>query len=292
MNNSVRVNEILVNNGLDFTIVKKPLVSIDGDKSPYFGLYNDKTGQCINSVKAGYTVSQNAEIIDLILQGMSKFGADLTVQKAGTIGDGKKVYCQLAIEGTSKVGDDIIKKYVTVIDSNDGSTSLSVGIGDLTMSCQNQFLKFYKEGQSKFRHTASMQKRINEIPFLIEIAFEETFKQIQMYNKFASTECSIELANELVKSILGYDRQITSVEKLSGVGTRGINIMNKMYEHIKKETNQKGLNLWGLHSGITSFTTHEQSKGEFNKIIEGVAYKYNQKSLEFVANKIGIFELV
>ena len=80
---------------------------------------------------------------------------------------------QLQIEGDSKVGDDIIKRYVTVIDSNDGSTGLSVGIGDFTMSCQNQFFRFYKEGNAKFRHTATLNEKIKSIPTLIETALND-----------------------------------------------------------------------------------------------------------------------
>ena len=63
--------------------------------------------------------------------------------------------------------------------------------------------------------------------------------------------------------------------------------MNKMYNHIEKETNTKGLNLWGLHSGITSFTTHELSvpkreNGRSESLMIGSGYKIAKKSLDFV----------
>ena len=61
-----RVNEILTTNGLDFTVEKLPLVaprnrSVITDSgeiadevqlidSPYFGLYNSKSGEIINTV--------------------------------------------------------------------------------------------------------------------------------------------------------------------------------------------------------------------------------------------------
>jgi hypothetical protein len=41
---------------------------------------------------------------------------------------------QLEIEGIGKV-NDVIKRYITILD-NDGSMSLSIGIGDLTLSVQ------------------------------------------------------------------------------------------------------------------------------------------------------------
>jgi len=289
-----RREEILKAHGLDFKIIKTPLVAnYNGSviESDYFGLINSKSGNVINSVKGSYYVSQNDEIVDLVLHGISKFGSQLQVTKAGSINDGRKVFLQLKIEGVGKVNEDVIEKYITIIDSNDGSTSLSVGIGDLTMSCQNQFYKFYKAGESKFRHSESMQKRISEIPMLVELALNQSMEQIEFYNRLSKVSVTKRLVHEAVKNLLGYDKVITSPEKFAELTTKSINHMEKLYSHIEKETQQKGVNLFGLHSGVTSWTTHELKKptrdnGEIESILVGNAYKHNIKSLEFVGSLI------
>ena len=76
-----------------------------------------------------------------------------------------------------------LKRYVTIIDSNDGSASLSVGVGDFTMSCSNQFFQFSKMNQSRFKHTASMSQRVKEIAFLYEGAFAESLEIFWIYNE-------------------------------------------------------------------------------------------------------------
>lgn len=168
-----KVDEILANYGLDFTIYKNTLVGLNenGEQypTPYYGLFNSKTGECLNTVKENYTISQNKDIVRVALAGMEKFGDAIAVQKAGSLNGGRKVYIQLRIEGDGdgKVGDDTVERFVTLIDSNDGSTGLSVGIGDLTMSCMNQFFKFYKAGEAKFRHTATIEQKIETMPELI-----------------------------------------------------------------------------------------------------------------------------
>lgn len=293
MNYQEQVENILSSHGLDFTIIKRPLLSIeDGEQyiSPYYGLYNSKTGECINSVKEGYTVSQNSDVVEMVLRGIEKFGSKLSVTKAGSINGGRRVFMQLAIEGDSKVGEDIIKRYITVIDSNDGSTGLSVGIGDLTMSCQNQFFKFYKSGDAKFRHTATLNDKIKMIPSLIEIALDESLKQVTVYRKFVSTPITQMLAHKMVKSVLGYDRVITSVEELSKLTQKSVNIMDALYSHIDKEIEDKGMNLWGLHSGVTSWTTHERKapkrdNGKWEDMLVGTSYKKNLQSFNF-ANEL------
>lgn len=286
-----RVNEILVNNNLDFRIEKEMLLSATGRPTPYYGLFNSKSGECINSVKEGYTVSQNDEVIELVLRGMEGFG-ELSVQKAGSLNGGRKVFVQLAIEGLQKVGDERIKRYVTIIDSNDGSTGLGVSIGELVMSCQNQFYKFYKNSQSKLKHTASLTQRIKEMPYLIETVLSENMRLTETYKQFQSTEITKGLADEMVKNLLGFDK-LMSIKKEAELSTRSLNAMNELYAHIEKETNQKGMNLFGLFSGVTSWTTHAKSaprreNGREESIMCGTNYKTNNDAFEFTMNKLGL----
>src|SRR5260221_14667773 len=109
MNKNPKVQEILTAHGLDFRIEKAPMFALNlkGEqvKSPYFGLINTQSNEVINTVKEGYTVSQNDEIVELVLRGMEGFGSALNVQKAGSLNGGRKVYMQLGIEGMSKVAN-------------------------------------------------------------------------------------------------------------------------------------------------------------------------------------------
>lgn len=295
-----KVQEILVANGLDFRIEKLPLVApritpngIEHVATDYFGLYNDKSGEIINSVKGSYHVSQNDEVVELVLRGIEGFG-ELSVQKAGALDGGKKVFIQVAIEGLTQLNDgDKIKRYVTIIDSNDGSTGLAVGIGDLTMSCQNQFFKFYKGSQAKFKHSASLEQKMLEIPLLISNALSQSMVMVDLYNKFQSTKVSRELAHAMVNHLLGFDKKTTSVRDLSEKSSRSINAMETLYANIEHQMNEKGANLWGLHSGVTRWTTHEKSaprreNGRFESLATGTNYRTNQDSLEFTMSKLGL----
>lgn len=290
-----KAQELLTQHGLDF-LIEKDDYQRNGISTSYFGLFNSKTGECINTVKKGYTISQNVDIVEGVLKGMEKFGDKITVSKAGSLNGGRRIYMQLGIEGDGKVNGDVIKRYVTIIDSNDGGLSLSVGIGDKTMSCENQFAKFYKAGNAKFRHTATIEEKMKNIPSLIELALSESLKQVELYNRLESTPITKGLADAMVKHVLGYDRKLTSMEIMATKSTRSINIMENLYNRIEEEISGKGLNLWGLHSGVTSFTTHDKSRpkrenGDMESILGGGAYKMNQDSLRFATSKLLELEL-
>jgi hypothetical protein len=95
-----------------------------------------------------------------------------------------------------------------------------------------------------------------------------------------------------VNSILGFDKTM-SLAKETELSTRSLNAMESLYNHIEKEMNQKGDNLFGLFSGVTSWTTHEKSaprreNGRIESIITGNNYKTNQQALQFSLNKLGL----
>lgn len=291
-----QVAAILVAHGLDFRIVKLPLVGLKDDvqyPSTYFGLLNTKTNEIINTTKASYHVSQNDEVVELVIRGMRNFG-ELNVTKAGSLNGGRKTFIQLGIEGFSKVGNDTIKKYVTIIDSNDGTTGLSVGIGDLTMSCSNQFYRFYKRGEMKLKHSSSLEGKMQELPSLIQLALNESLRQIEAYNKFQSTHASKELVDGLVRELLGVDRLTAKVGEHS---SKSLNAMDSLYRHIATEMNSKGQNVWGLHSGVTSWTTHEKShpkreNGAIESLMTGTNYRTNMDSFNFALGVVGINDFV
>jgi hypothetical protein len=163
---------------------------------------------------------------------------------------------------------------------------------ELVMSCSNQFFKFYKSGQSKLRHTASLTQRIKEIPYLIEMALLESLKLTETYKHFQSTPLTKGLADEMVRHILGFDKTM-SIKTESELSTRSLNAMETLYGHIKKETNQKGDNLFGLFSGVTSWTTHEKSaprreNGREESMMTGTNYKTNEQGLQFALDKLGL----
>lgn len=282
MNIETKTQEILKAHGLDFKIKKGPLTFTDEDGkqylTPYYGLQNDKSKEVINTCKEGYTVSQNEDVIKMMLQGIEKFGSQLTVKKAGSINGGRRVFVQLEIAGKTKIGNDTITRYITGVDSNDGSTGLSIGVGDKAAHCLNEFFRFYKGSNAKFRHTATIAQKIATIPHLIELALAESMKQMRVYDHFQSTKVSKNLADKLVKEVLGYDRVFTSAEFKAKMSKRSIKLMDTLYDNIETEYKAVGQNLWGLFNGLTRFTTHEgkvyqKENGKMESMLLGTNYK-------------------
>lgn len=299
MNLETKALELLSEYGLDFRIEKLPLsgmlevkddnntvMGIDNVPSSYYGLYNTKTKEIINTVKDSYHISQNMDIMMSVLRGTQKFG-NLDIIDAKSFNGGRRTMIKLGIEGDSIVGDDVIKKNITIIDSNDGSSSLLVGIGDFTMSCKNQFYQFPIDGRMRARHTKTIDSKVAQIEFLIAHQLELFMQQINLYRDFQSTKVSRNLAHKMVNSLLGIDKTM----KLDDISSRKVNAMESLYGNIHREMNTKGNNLWGLHSGVTRWTTHDKSaprrnNGRLESLMVGTNYKTNQSSIEFAKKQL------
>ena len=285
-----QVKKLLIEHDLNFTINKLPLSGTNesGESliTPYYGLFNSTTGECINTAKDGYTVSQNGEVLEMALTGIQKFGDKLSVSKAGSINGGRRVFIQLAIDGVQKLGDDTMTQYITIIDSNDGSTGLSVGVGTEQAHCFNQFFRFYKEGNSRFRHTATITQKIQEIPMLIETALDAHLKQIRTFKRFLSTPLTKHLADKMVKEVLGYDRVVTSIADQAKMTKRSTEMMDLMYQDIKTEQEYYGNNVMAIFQGVTRYTTHHQkppkrTNGLDESLMVGVGYGKAESAYKF-----------
>lgn len=287
----MNTQEILKKYNLNFTIEKNQLFgrNAKGEEiiTPYFGLMNAKTNECFNTCKANYTVSQTQDIVEMVLQGVSKFGNDLTISKAGSLNGGRKIYIQLKISGDGIVGDDKITRYVTIIDSNDGSASLSIGIGDVVMHCDNQFYNFYKSGNAKFRHTATINEKIKSIPTLVEVALNKSLKQIELYNTMIQAPITDANKHKLVKLLLG----VNQLDNINDNTKRTNTMVQTLYDNIETEIKIVGANVWGLFNGVTRYTTYHQPtpkriNGKDESILVGAAYKKAIEGFEFCSDLI------
>lgn len=212
------------------------------------------------------------EILDRISGKM-----DLPLHKGGYFGQGQKVYIQLKTKD-QRVGTDLVKGYLTCVNSYDGSTSLAFGHSNLTISCQNTFFANYREMANKVRHTQKMHERIDLICMQIEDvlrAEEKIFEQIVKMDSISINEPSAVLLKALKSKGFASvkDLALTRILNLEGeerladltsLSTRKKNILSDLEVNIMGEIQDKGSNVWGLFSGITKYTTH-QLKGDSNE---------------------------
>jgi len=285
-----KVQTILTEAKLDWSIDKIQLTGVHNEKiinSGYVGLVNSKTQKVLHAAKPSYTPCQNDELVRILMKGSQAFG-NLKYNWGGAMNGGKKIFLNLKIADAYSVRGEELKRYVTGINSNDGSAAVSFGYGNTVPSCDNQFRKFLRERFHKIYHNSSMDEKLEQVPEILYHILEEELQLMKIYSELAETNISKDLANDLVKSLIGYDRTATKEElEDMGIKQRSLNIMNSLHNAIDFEIKDKGENMWGLFNGVTRFTTHDKSVpkrsfGREESLYFGSGATMNNDALQFV----------
>ena len=186
---------------------------------------------------------------------------DLPLHKGGYFGDGQKTYIQLKTTD-KRLGTDLVKGYLTCVNSFDGSTSLGFGHSNLTISCQNTFFASYKQMENKVRHTATMMARVDAICIQIEEVLRSEGAIFNKIEKMTQAEIDPKVREMVLQTMLNLQKE-ERLADLSTLSTRKKNILSDLQVSITGEiygqdgSIAKGENLWGLFSGITHYTTHK-----------------------------------
>lgn len=205
--------------------------------------------------KSGYKPYQNHELLDLLYKISKQTGLEL--HSGGYFKNGEKVYIQLKSNDLT-LGNDKIEGYISGLNSFDGSTSLSFGTSNHTVSCSNVFWYIYRSMQTKMRHTESMFLKIDEILKNIDRLVEEEKKQFEMIKRMSEVQMSPEVKEMVIRKLFDLQKE----ERLDSeeISTTKKNKMDKFNLDLAKEIQTKDETLWGLFSGVTRYTTHSMKK--------------------------------
>ena len=275
------VNELLNSTGTNWEVEKLPLVAHrvteDGVKeleTNAFGMYRNDNDGYLGTVKGRYSILQNAELAEIMVGLQNRFGGNL---KGGDLKQGKKVYYQLSLADKT-IGPDTLKRYITCLNSHDGSSSIGFGSTNTVVSCQNMFHLAMRDLE-RFRHTASASDRLAIAVKQFEQAMQSDEQLMQTFAKFDGVQLSTEVTERVRNAIFA----VTGDE----ISTRKQNLLNKFDYAVSHETAEKGNSLWGLFNGVTYYTNHlETANKDERHLMYGQGYKKNAKAFNILQKEL------
>ena len=264
------INEAISAFGLDFRVNKQDLYVKSGDDFKVYEdrvcTYREDTNKILGIVGRGYEVVQNIEQFEAF----QKFADDGTAsfESGGVVNGGKRTYIQVVLPSTIDIDldkGDIIKKYVTIVSSHDGSISLQSFISPFRVACKNQFHRLIKTGEqrTKIKHTKSALMKLNEA---IEI-FGRAEEKYQEFDEFIlssvkSKELSDAETNKFVEMIF------PSIVGEKEISTRLRNHRNELKEYIHSGVGQDIIekhNVYKHFNGVTGYVNNILSRSKEDK---------------------------
>lgn len=275
--------DLLQETDTNWSVNKKQLISVDGFETASFGMFRSDSNRWLATVGKKYTAMQNSTLAETIVEAANRLGIDCF--RGGYLGYGEKVYYQVCLED-AHVATDTIKRYITALNSHDGSTGIGFGSSSTVVVCQNTFYKAYK-GLSKFIHTAKAEERVTVAMNNLVETIEQDKHQIEIFSKFADVKFTKQLQAEVIKSVFNIDMSKTTAD----VSKSDIKKLSDFDQAIQKETARHGGDsLWSLFNAVTYYTNHVEpynSKGQLKRSVEqhvmvGEGFNKNDAAFETI----------
>lgn len=282
------VQKQLKENGLDWNVDKRTLFYKDGTSdqklfpSDKYGIIREDNQQLLGVVSDQYEPKQNTEVLQVLHDSMK--GHDLTIAKAGAFKGGRQIFAQLALPEDYHMNNDTLKRYLFVLTSHDGSTSLRFGLTNVVMSCQNQFNFFLKESKLTYRHTQSIHERIDSLAEEVNFVLSREKLLFEAYEQFNKIDISNKEVEATINHLLDLDKYLENHEEFS---TRKENQILELKGSIDQEIHQKGETVWGLFNGITHYANHKKTfpkrdNGQFESIMLGGGEWFMRKGFNYL----------
>ena len=271
MNNNEIVFETLEATGLNWTASKKELCSAKGTLVPNkYAVERSDNDEVLGVVGNRYEFLQNKDAAHMLVESAngdfnpnadfhhpwnnaSSLGSYGNIG-GGSINNGAGIFLQLELP-SKYIGKSDISRYITLLNKHDGSGSLGYGNTSQVVCCENTFTMANKF-LSKFRHSASLQQRLDEAMKLFQQAINYENNQIEVFDNAANVRLEKNHIQDIVMSVFKVDVNKTRAD----VSTRTQNNMKQFSNDINTSINEQGETLWALFNAVTRYTNHSTNR--------------------------------
>ena len=268
----MKIADLLSDTGNAWSVLDLPLTSTHEDgtilTTTSRGLFRSDNNLNLGVVGSRYEVMQNDILAETLVDLQSQYGGDL---RGGNLQDSKKVYFQLSLPqvNVGNYQNNGIKRFITCLNSHDGSSSIGFGSTNEVVVCSNTFHLALKD-ISKFRHTASASDRLAQAIKGFESAMNGEAKVIENYHNMASEPITKGIVEKVIDNLF-------NPQGKTEIGTRTKNNVQMFGKAFKLELEQKkDESLWTLFNAVTRYTNHMEKKNkDLNHLMVGAGYKKN-----------------
>lgn len=265
---------------IDYTVVKAPnhhIIPIEDGKShktiistdSFFTYRSDVNKVLGTKLGKDYTVLQNTEILTIVEEILQK--GTTTIETAGVIDEGKKAFVCLNTNKTISVGsNDIIKQYVLIATSHDGSMGIMATPTNIRVVCNNTLSAALRNahGATKIRHTANANSRLYEAMKVLKLIEDNSAINEDTYNEMQNTVISKEQMFDYFGSIFFTKDEITQFQQGKKadevISTRKQNILTEVLNFANNGVGQslamegEDHTLWSAYNAVTGYVTRRK----------------------------------
>lgn len=276
--------------GLDWEVGLKPLYhKLDsGELSELdcrFATVRSDTGAVLGTVGPQSKPFQNAAAFEWFKPFLESRQA--AFHTAGSLDEGRKVWvlAKLNLDNVEVVKGDEIAKFLLLSNSHDGTTAIRVGFSPIRVVCANTLGMAHTDKSSaskllRVKHHKSIEKTMEKIRDVINLANQEFEATAEQYRYLASKPVSVADLERFVKTLLG-------CEEKEEISSRTENMIKAIRTKVE---NGRGQHIpgvegtwWAAYNGYTewlSYVSGHNSDTRMKSLWFGQNAAKNKEALE------------
>lgn len=292
-----KVHEALESKHLNFEAkMAETFALVDGVYVPtgsFTPIRTDKTGP--ESIITGkgfsdhYTPIQNEEAFSVL--GDMADVADIEFVNVGSWGNGSGIFAQIALGDAMEVGPgkDKVGKYISLVNSHDGTRALQLLVTPFRFFCKNQISKAVGDARKNNRlisihHNIYGAHRLAELAQAVHVANDIFTESEIAYKRLSERKVTMDEVREAMARCLPLPNY------WRGVSERTKNLWEKhvteMVERFNDADNGKTEKMtgWNLYNAIQGYNQHNTKKtANYEKsLLLGKIANFSESSLEIV----------
>lgn len=275
LNNPLSTADALHQGGLDYNVLKLPNIHFlpNGNEiiseDSFFTVRTDVNKVLGSRLGKDYEVMQNIEALNIVDEILNNGTA--TIETAGAIDEGRKVFICLKVAKDITVGsNDVVKQFVLIATSHDGSLSITAMPTNVRVVCNNTLTAALRGSQDKIkiRHTANAAMRLNEAARVMKLIANNTAANEDNYNEMAQTVISKEQMFNYFGNVFCTPQEIKELQS----GTRAKEVLSSRKQNILTDvlnfanrgqgqaTTMKGndFTMWTAYNAVTGYITRKK----------------------------------
>ena len=189
------------------------------------------------------------------------------LETAGAVREGRMVWilARKVDNELNKIGDDLVERYVVLMNSHDGSTPVFMQPTTIRVVCANTLdYALSKESPLRFsiKHTTNVKERLEEVTSALSFAEGNWRKAHEIMNRMVEHELNFQQVKMYFEAVIPFlkHRGVSGKDKL-GVARRDIAtpVFSQLMNNFAGGHGNKGETVWDAYNAITQYYDHQKN---------------------------------
>jgi len=247
--------------GLDFTVSKFPLLASTNGLSPeshflpvdsHFAIVRTDTKEVLGVVGSRYEPIQNKDAFTtfdaLVGEGEAIY------HTAGALGKGERIWILAKLPDYIRVnGNDIVEKYLLLVNSHDGSSTVRVKLTPIRVVCENTLWLALSgsEQEVHVRHTLNAKEKLKEAHEILGLTNKLYAQLDAIFNRMGETMIHGKTLTDYIEAVFPNKPESQDNFWVAKVRHKIV----ELTESGQGSEMAKG-SLWGAYNAVTEYVDH------------------------------------